>query len=199
MADSTSSDPLKIAVIDNRDSFVFNLVRYLEELGCECTIFQNTIECEALARFDGILISPGPGDPKGAGNCLAIIEWAFSIEKPLLGVCLGHQAIAEAFGGEVGSASQLLHGETSTVEHDGVGLFADIPNHFTATRYHSLAVRSIPAVLNVTATSDDGEIMGLEHRSAKIFGVQFHPESVLTEHGHHLLGNWLEVVAQAEN
>lgn len=189
------SDPLKIAVIDNRDSFVFNLVRYLEELGCQCTIFENTIECEALEGFDGILLSPGPGDPKGAGNCLAIIEWAHSISRPLLGVCLGHQAIAEAFGGEVGSATQLLHGETSTVDHGGVGLFDGIPNQFTATRYHSLAVKSLPDVLKVTATSDDGEIMGIEHRSAKIFGVQFHPESVLTEHGHHLLGNWLRCVA----
>lgn len=190
------SDPLKIAVIDNRDSFVFNLVRYLEELGSHCTLFENTVECEALARFDGILLSPGPGDPKGAGNCLAIVDWSYSNSIPLLGVCLGHQVIAEAFGGEVANATQLLHGETSKVEHDGVGLFDGIPNHFIATRYHSLAVRSMPEILKVTARSDDGEIMGLEHRGAKIFGVQFHPESVLTEHGHHLLGNWLKVVAK---
>ena len=190
---------LKIAVIDNRDSFVFNLVRYLEELGCECTIFENKVACEALASFDGILISPGPGDPKGAGNCLAIVDWAALTGKPLLGVCLGHQVIAEAFGGEVGSANRLLHGETSKVEHDGRGLFDGIPNDFTATRYHSLGIREIPKVLKVTARSEDGEIMGIEHESAKIFGVQFHPESVLTEHGHHLLGNWLKEVARTKS
>lgn len=192
-------NPLQIAVIDNRDSFVFNLVRYLEELGATCTVFDNSTKADALADFDGVMISPGPGNPESAGNSLAIIDWAFKNLKPLLGVCLGHQAIAEYFGGEVARASHLIHGETSDVSHDGQGIFIGIPTPFRATRYHSLSVREMPDPLITTARSDDGEIMGLMHESAPIHGVQFHPESILTEHGHQLLQNWLELAGMGWN
>ena len=188
-------ESLRIAVIDNRDSFVFNLVRYLEELGAECTLFENSVEITALADFDGVMLSPGPGRPEDAGNSIAIIEWAESKGKPLIGICLGHQAIASAFGGEVGSAGRLIHGSTSEITHDGDGLFHKIPQGFKATRYHSLAVTKVPSVLRATAHSEDGEVMALRHESAPIVGVQFHPESVLTEHGHAILKNWLETLA----
>lgn len=181
-----------IAVIDNRDSFVFNLVRYLEELGAECTVFANEIEPERLAEFDGVMISPGPGAPKDAGNSVAIINWAFAQKMPLIGICLGMQAIAAAFGGSVVRAERLIHGGTSKIDHDGVGIFEGIPQHFNATRYHSLAVANLPPTLVVTAHSDDGEVMALRHESEEIVGVQFHPEAVLTEHGHQLLQNWLK-------
>ena len=181
-----------IAVIDNRDSFVFNLVRYLEELGAECTVFANEIEPERLAEFDGVMISPGPGAPKDAGNSVAIIDWAFAQKMPLIGICLGMQAIAAAFGGSVVRAERLIHGGTSKIDHDGVGIFEGIPQHFNATRYHSLAVADLPPTLVVTAHSDDGEVMALRHESEEIVGVQFHPEAVLTEHGHQLLQNWLK-------
>jgi len=181
-----------IAVIDNRDSFVFNLVRYLEELGAECTIFANEIEPERLAEFDGVMISPGPGTPKDAGNSVAIIDWAFAQKTPLIGICLGMQAIAAAFGGSVVRAERLIHGGTSKIDHDGVGIFEGIPQCFNATRYHSLAVTDLPPFLIVTAHSDDGEVMALRHESEEIVGVQFHPEAVLTEHGHQLLQNWLK-------
>ncbi len=186
----------RIAVIDNRDSFVFNLVRYLEELGGECTVFSNEVEPERLADFDGVMISPGPGAPKDAGNSLAIIEWAYEQRIPLIGVCLGLQAIATAFGGSVVRAQSLIHGGTSKIDHDGDGLFSGIPNGFTATRYHSLAVTDLPPTLIVTARSEDGEVMALRHESASLVGVQFHPEAVLTEHGHHLLRNWLESLGE---
>ena len=188
-------ESLRIAVIDNRDSFVFNVVRYLEELGAECTVFENSIPPTVLADFDGVMVSPGPGRPEDAGNSIAIIEWAESEGKPLIGICLGHQAIASAFGGEVGSAERLIHGSTSQITHDGEGLFHEIPQGFKATRYHSLAVTRIPETLSVTARSEDGEVMALKHKSAPIVGVQFHPESVLTEHGHAILKNWLESFA----
>ncbi|MFM8841269.1 MAG: anthranilate synthase component II [Actinomycetota bacterium] len=181
-----------IAVIDNRDSFVFNLVRYLEELGAECTVFANEIEPERLAEFDGVMISPGPGAPKDAGNSVAIIDWSFAQKMPLIGICLGMQAIAAAFGGSVVRAERLIHGGTSKIDHDGVGIFEGIPQHFNATRYHSLAVADLPPTLVVTAHSDDGEVMALRHESEEIVGVQFHPEAVLTEHGHQLLQNWLK-------
>lgn len=189
---SKTTSPLRIAVIDNRDSFVFNLVRYLEELGCECTVFENSVESAALTGFDGVLISPGPGRPEQAGNSISIVTWAQREGIPLIGVCLGHQAIACAFGGEVGGAERLIHGATSSIRHDGEGLFHGVPQDFTATRYHSLAVRKMPPALIATAHSDDGEVMALRHRSAPILGVQFHPESVLTEHGHTILRNWLD-------
>ncbi len=187
-----ASNRLRIAVIDNRDSFVFNLVRYLEELGAQCSVFENSTSPMVLEAYDGVMISPGPGNPSTAGNSLEIIDWAYRNSKPLLGVCLGHQAIAEYFGGEVSGAARLIHGETSQVEHSGEGIFQGIPTPFRATRYHSLSVRKMPDQLITTARSDDGEIMGLMHESAPIHGVQFHPESVLTEHGHQLLQNWLD-------
>ena len=186
----------RIAVIDNRDSFVFNLVRYLEELGGECTVFGNEVEPEALAEFDGVMISPGPGAPKDAGNSVAIIGWALAQKTPLIGVCLGLQAIATAFGGSVVRAQKLIHGGTSKIDHDGVGIFEGIPQGFKATRYHSLAVSDLPPTLITTAHSEDGEVMALRHVSAEIVGVQFHPEAVLTEHGHQLLRNWLESLAK---
>lgn len=185
---------LKIAVVDNRDSFVFNLIRYLEELGAECIRFENDVEPDALEDFDGVMVSPGPGSPQDAGTSMAIIEWAYRKKRPLLGVCLGHQAIAASFGGTVDGAKQLVHGSTSTIHHEGAGIFEGIPQDFKATRYHSLAISNVPSVLKVTATSDDGEVMAIHHESAPIIGVQFHPESVLTEHGHALLRNWLEQI-----
>ena len=148
-----------------------------------------------LARFDGVMISPGPGRPEDAGNSIEIIQWARHEQKPLLGVCLGHQAIADAFGGAVGPAERLIHGATSTIEHDGVGLFQDVPQGFKATRYHSLAVTRMPADLIITARSDDGEVMALRDEGSLIVGVQFHPESILTEHGHLILRNWLASLA----
>lgn len=185
----------RIAVIDNRDSFVFNLIRYLEELGAECTRFDNDVEPSDLETFDGVMISPGPGSPKDAGTSLAIIDWAYQNERALLGVCLGHQAIAESFGGEVANAKQLIHGARSTIHHDESGIFLGIPQDFQATRYHSLAITRVPSVLKVSATSDDGEVMAIRHESAPIVGVQFHPESVLSEHGHALLKNWLDQIS----
>ncbi len=187
---------LQVAVIDNRDSFVFNLVRYLEELGAECSVLENSTPPSALAKFDAVMISPGPGNPSTAGNSLEIIDWAYKSSKPLLGVCLGHQAIAEYFGGKVAGAKRLIHGETSEVEHSSQGIFVGIPTPFRATRYHSLSVREMPDHLVTTARSEDGEVMGLMHKSAPIHGVQFHPESVLTEHGYQLLQNWLDSIAQ---
>jgi para-aminobenzoate synthetase component 2 len=185
---------LRIAVIDNRDSFVFNLIRYLEELGAQCTRFENDLSPDVLEGFDGVMVSPGPGSPKDAGTSMAIIEWAYQKKKPLLGVCLGHQAIAECFGGKVSNAKQLIHGAISKINHDEDGIFQGIPQDFQATRYHSLAITSMPSELQVTATSEDGEVMAIKHESAPIVGLQFHPESVLTEHGHALLKNWLDQI-----
>ncbi|MCB0916128.1 MAG: aminodeoxychorismate/anthranilate synthase component II [Actinobacteria bacterium] len=182
-----------ILVVDNYDSFVFNLVQYLAQLGAECTVVRNDeIDPGDAAGYDGVLLSPGPGAPADAGICIELIR-AMGGSVPILGVCLGHQAIAEAFGGRVGRAPELLHGKTSLVHHDGSGVFAGLPDPFTATRYHSLAVErdSLPGELLVTATTDSGVIMGLRHRDLAIEGVQFHPESVLTEGGHRMLANWL--------
>ena len=198
MPGPSRSRPLHIAVIDNRDSFVFNLVRYLQELGAHTTVFDNQVDDAALHSFDGVMISPGPGDPASAGNSMKIIDWSYRNQMPLLGVCLGHQAIAEHFGGVVSRATRLLHGETSQITHEGSGIFTGLPSPFTATRYHSLSIRSLPEDLIVTARSEDGEVMGIEHRSANIHGVQFHPESVLTEHGHQLLKNWLDSIPISE-
>ncbi len=182
-----------ILVVDNYDSFVFNLVQYLGQLGAECTVVRNdqVIPAEA-ARFDGVLLSPGPGAPAQAGVCIPMVQQMGSV-VPILGVCLGHQAIAEAFGGDVIRAPELLHGKTSEVHHNGTGVFEGLPSPFTATRYHSLAVAAatLPDELEVTATTDSGVIMGLRHRELDIEGVQFHPESVLTEGGHRMLANWL--------
>jgi para-aminobenzoate synthetase component 2 len=185
----------RILVVDNYDSFVFNLVQYLEQLGAECIVRRNdeitTDEVAGLA-VDGILLSPGPGTPAGAGVTEDMIRWGES-RVPVFGVCLGHQAIAEVYGGVVDRAEELLHGRTSQVHHDGSGVFAGLPDPFTATRYHSLAVvdGTVPDTLEVTARTEGGVIMGLRHREHPVEGVQFHPESVLTQGGHRMLANWL--------
>jgi para-aminobenzoate synthetase component 2 len=185
----------KILVVDNYDSFVFNLVQYLQQLGAEVVVKRNDeVNAESINGFDGVLLSPGPGTPEDAGACVEIVNAAIEKQKPLLGVCLGHQAIGAALGGKVSRAPELLHGKTSQVQHKNEGVFKDLKSPFRATRYHSLAIEtpSVPKELLVTATTDTGVIMGVKHKSAPIEGVQFHPESVLTEGGHRLLANWLE-------
>ena len=185
----------RILVVDNYDSFVFNLVQYLQQLGAEVVVKRNDeVNAESINGFDGVLLSPGPGTPEDAGACIEIVNAAIEKHKPLLGVCLGHQAIGAALGGKVSRAPELLHGKTSQVQHNNEGVFKDLKSPFRATRYHSLAIEtpSVPDELLVTATTDTGVIMGVKHKSAPIEGVQFHPESVLTEGGHRLLANWLE-------
>jgi para-aminobenzoate synthetase component 2 len=185
----------KILVVDNYDSFVFNLVQYLQQLGAEVVVKRNDeVNVESINDFDGVLLSPGPGTPEDAGACIEIVNAAIEKQKPLLGVCLGHQAIGAALGGKVSRAPELLHGKTSQVQHKNEGVFKDLKSPFRATRYHSLAIEtpSVPEELIVTATTESGVIMGVKHKSAPIEGVQFHPESVLTEGGHRLLANWLE-------
>ena len=185
----------KILVVDNYDSFVFNLVQYLQQLGAEVVVKRNDeVNAESINGFDGVLLSPGPGTPEDAGACIEIVNAAIEKQKPLLGVCLGHQAIGAALGGKVSRAPELLHGKTSQVKHKNEGVFKDLKSPFRATRYHSLAIEtpSVPEELLVTATTESGVIMGVKHKSAPIEGVQFHPESVLTEGGHRLLANWLE-------
>jgi para-aminobenzoate synthetase component 2 len=185
----------KILVVDNYDSFVFNLVQYLQQLGAEVVVKRNDeVNAESINGFDGVLLSPGPGTPEDAGACIEIVNAAIEKQKPLLGVCLGHQAIGAALGGTVSRAPELLHGKTSQVQHKNEGVFKDLKSPFRATRYHSLAIEtpSVPEDLFVTATTESGVIMGVKHKSAPIEGVQFHPESVLTEGGHRLLANWLE-------
>ena len=184
----------RILVIDNYDSFVFNLVQYLAQLGAECTVVRNDeVAASEAARYDGVLISPGPGTPDKAGVSIAMIQYCAENSIPLFGVCLGHQAIGEAFGATVSRAPELLHGKTSQVIHNATGVLAKIPSPFTATRYHSLAVErgTVPDVLEVTGATESGVVMSLRHKSLPIEGVQFHPESVLTEHGHAMLANWL--------
>jgi para-aminobenzoate synthetase component 2 len=185
----------KILVVDNYDSFVFNLVQYLQQLGAEVVVKRNDeVNADSIKGFDGVLLSPGPGTPEDAGACIEIVNAAIEKHKPLLGVCLGHQAIGAALGGKVSRAPELLHGKTSQVQHKNEGVFKDLKSPFRATRYHSLAIEtpSVPEELIVTATTESGVIMGVKHKSAPIEGVQFHPESVLTEGGHRLLANWLE-------
>ena len=185
----------KILVVDNYDSFVFNLVQYLQQLGAEVVVKRNDeVNAESINDFDGVLLSPGPGTPEDAGACIEIVNAAIGKQKPLLGVCLGHQAIGAALGGKVSRAPELLHGKTSQVQHNNEGVFKDLKSPFRATRYHSLAIEtpSVPEELLVTATTESGVIMGVKHKSAPIEGVQFHPESVLTEGGHRLVANWLE-------
>ncbi len=180
-------------MIDNYDSFVFNLVQYLAQLGAEVTVKRNRdVTLEEAISYDGILISPGPGTPQDAGVCLEIVQGAHG-RVPIFGVCLGHQVIAEAFGGVISRAPELLHGKTSQISHSGKNVMSTLPDNFTATRYHSLALDpdTVPDVLDVTAVSETGVIMGLKHTSLPIEGVQFHPESVLTEGGHEMLANWL--------
>ena len=190
-----------ILVIDNYDSFTYNLVHYLEELGADTLVRRNDAlgadEALALAP-DGVLLSPGPCTPDEAGICLDLLARA-PAELPILGVCLGHQAIGQAFGGEVVRAASLMHGKTSPVRHDGSGVFTGVPDGFTAARYHSLAVRreTLPTALRVTAWTEDGEIMGLAHVERPIHGVQFHPESIATPDGKRLLANFLALAGGA--
>jgi len=184
----------KILVVDNYDSFVFNLVQYLQQLGAECTVVRNdAVTAQEASKFDGVLISPGPGTPEKAGISVEMIKYCAQHSIPLFGVCLGHQAIGVAFGATVSRAPELLHGKTSLVYHQQEGVLADIPSPFTATRYHSLCVEkdSVPNTLRVTGSTDSGLVMSMEHTTLPIQGVQFHPESVLTEHGHQMLANWL--------
>ena len=186
-----------ILVVDNYDSFTWNLVHYLAELGAETHVVRNddltATEAWAL-KPEAILLSPGPCTPNEAGICLAILDTA-PLDMPIFGVCLGHQAMGQAFGGEVIRAKALMHGKTSPIEHEGRSVFTGLPSPFTATRYHSLAVRreTLPDMLEVTAWTADGEIMGLAHKTRPIHGVQFHPESIATEHGHDLLANFLDL------
>jgi anthranilate synthase component II len=189
----------RILVLDNYDSFVYNLVQELGELGASPVVFRNdAIDVDGIRAQnpDAVLISPGPGRPEDGGVSLAAIR-ELAGEIPLLGVCLGHQCIGEVFGGEVVAAPHLMHGKTSEIHHDGQGIFSGLPNPFVATRYHSLVVSpdSVPKELEVSATSSDGVIMGLRHRTLAIEGVQFHPESVLTVSGPALLGNFLAQLA----
>jgi para-aminobenzoate synthetase component 2 len=184
----------RILVIDNYDSFVFNLVQYLQQLGAECTVVRNDeVEASEAGKYDGVLISPGPGTPDKAGASIAMINYCAEKSIPLFGVCLGHQAIGEAFGATVSRAPELLHGKTSQVIHNGAGVLTNLPSPFTATRYHSLAVErdTVPAVLEITGSTESGVVMSMRHTTLPIEGVQFHPESVLTEHGHLMLANWL--------
>jgi len=186
-----------ILVIDNYDSFTYNLVHYLNELGAETVVHRNdaiSVE-EALGlRPEAVLLSPGPCTPNEAGICLGLVGQAPE-SLPILGVCLGHQSIGQAFGGAVVRARALMHGKTSLIHHNNTGVFAGLKNPFTATRYHSLSVEDgdLPQVLEVTARTEDGEIMGVQHRTRPIHGVQFHPESIATECGHQLLGNFLDL------
>jgi para-aminobenzoate synthetase component 2 len=185
----------KILVVDNYDSFVFNIVQYLQQLGAEVVVKRNDeVTANSINEFDGVLLSPGPGTPEDAGACIEIVNAAIEKQKPLLGVCLGHQAIGAALGGKVSRAPELLHGKTSQVQHKNEGVFKDLKSPFRATRYHSLAIETpnFPNDLTITATTESGVIMGVKHKTAPLEGVQFHPESVLTEGGHHLLANWLE-------
>ena len=184
-----------LLMIDNYDSFTYNLVQYFGELGEDVRVFRNdAITLSELAKLDParIVISPGPGTPAQAGISLSVIR-EFAGKIPLLGVCLGHQSIGEAFGGKVVHARKLMHGKVSPVHHHNVGVFRGLPNPVTCTRYHSLAVEreTLPDCLEVTAWTDDGEIMGLRHKTLDVEGVQFHPESILTEHGHDMLKNFL--------
>ena len=185
---------VRILVVDNYDSFVFNLVQYLSQLGAEVTVRRNDdVTPDEARQFDGVLLSPGPGTPEEAGVCMDIVRECAG-DVPIFGVCLGHQAIAAAYGATVERAPELLHGKTSPVEHGGVGVLAGLPSPFVATRYHSLAVdpATVPDELVVTGTTPGGVIMAIRHRDLSVEGVQFHPESVLTEGGYAMLANWLD-------
>lgn len=192
----------RILVVDNYDSFVYTIVGYLQQLGAETTVVRNdeVPPSSEFADYDGILVSPGPGAPKDAGATLEVIEACAERATPMLGVCLGHQALGEVFGGVVTHAAELMHGKTSAVSHGSAGVFAGLPTPFTATRYHSLAVvrETIADELTITAQTANGIVMGLQHRDLPLHGVQFHPEAVLTEGGHLLLANWLAVTGDAE-
>jgi anthranilate synthase/aminodeoxychorismate synthase-like glutamine amidotransferase len=189
----------RVLVVDNYDSFVYNLVQYLGELGADPVVHRNdavSVEGALALQPDAILISPGPGRPGDAGISNDLIR-ARTGDVPILGVCLGHQCIGEVYGGRIVRAPELMHGKTSMVSHDGAGVLQGLPSPFEATRYHSLVVdrAALPDVLEITAETDDGTIMGLRHRELPVEGVQFHPESILTTAGHHLMANWLERAA----
>ncbi|SFD22941.1 aminodeoxychorismate/anthranilate synthase component II [Streptomyces aidingensis] len=187
----------RILVVDNYDSFVYNLVQYLYQLGADCQVLRNdavTTGHVAAGGFDGVLLSPGPGTPEDAGVCIEMVRHCAAARTPVFGVCLGMQAMAVAHGGVVGRAPELLHGKTSPVDHGGQGVFAGLPSPLTVTRYHSLAAvePTLPAEIEITARTGQ-VVMGLRHRTLPVEGVQFHPESVLTEGGHRMLANWLAV------
>jgi len=193
---------VRIAIVDNYDSFTYNLVQYLGELGAQVDVVRNdATDADSLLarRPDGVVISPGPGDPDDAGISLDVVRACARTRTPLLGVCLGHQSIGQAFGGRIVRARSLMHGKVSPISHDGRGVFRALPSPFDATRYHSLVIAedSLPPVLEVCARTPDGEIMGVRHRELPIEGVQFHPESILTEQGKPLLRNFLEACAGA--
>ena len=192
---------VKILVLDNYDSFVYTLNGYLQQLGAQTEVLRNDVVAEAelpelLSKYDAVLISPGPGTPFDAGLSVPTVKLALKSGQPIFGVCLGHQAIAEAMGATVRGAEELMHGKTSQVFHDDSLIYKDVPEPFTATRYHSLAVvaETVPEDLIVTSKTQSGVIMGLQHKSLPIYGVQFHPESVLTQGGYQMLGNWLESI-----
>ncbi|WP_405063182.1 aminodeoxychorismate/anthranilate synthase component II [Kribbella sp. NBC_01505] len=190
----------RILVVDNYDSFVYNLVQYLQQLQAETTVLRNDeVTPDQVTAYDGVLLSPGPGTPEEAGACVDIVREAGG-EVPIFGVCLGLQAIGVAYGGVVGRADELLHGKTSQVFHEGAGVLSGLPSPFTATRYHSLAIEegTVPDELQVTARTAAGVIMAVRHRDLPVEGVQFHPESVLTEGGHRMLANWLEMCGDPE-
>jgi len=194
---------MRLLMIDNYDSFTYNLVQYLGELGAEVEVHRNDAAPVAELLRDepaGVVISPGPGDPEGAGVSLEMVAACAERGLPLLGVCLGHQSIGMAFGGRIVRARSIMHGKLSEIRHDGRGVFAGVASPFTATRYHSLVIEqeSCPEELEVTARTDDGEIMGVRHRSRPIEGVQFHPESIMTGAGKALLGNFLERCAEPD-
>ncbi|MGV9616673.1 aminodeoxychorismate/anthranilate synthase component II [Nocardia xishanensis] len=194
---------MRVLVVDNYDSFVFNLVQYLGQLGADAVVWRNddpqlSDVDAAIADYDGILISPGPGTPDRAGASIDLVHACARSNTPLLGVCLGHQAIGEAFGATVTRAPELLHGKTSSVFHIGAGVLAGLPDPFTATRYHSLTVLedTLPEDIEVLGRTESGIVMAMRHRTLPIHGVQFHPESVLTQGGHRMLANWLEVCGE---
>jgi para-aminobenzoate synthetase component 2 len=187
---------VRILVIDNYDSFVYNLVHYLAQLGAQCVVRRNdAIEAGDVAAADGVLISPGPGTPERAGASMDIVRECAEQGLPLLGVCLGHQAIGAVWGATVARAPELLHGKTSVIHHNGAAVLTGLPQPFVATRYHSLTVlpETLPEELEVTGHTDSGIVMALRHRELPVYGVQFHPESVLTDGGHRLLANWLRI------
>ncbi|MEV0356100.1 aminodeoxychorismate/anthranilate synthase component II [Nocardia sp. NPDC050697] len=194
---------MRVLVVDNYDSFVFNLVQYLGQLGVEAVVWRNddpelADPAGIATEYDGVLISPGPGTPDRAGVSMELVRACADAATPLLGVCLGHQAIGAVFGGTVTRAPELLHGKTSEVFHVGAGVLAGLPDPFTATRYHSLTVleETLPPEIEVLGRTESGIVMAMRHRTLPIHGVQFHPESVLTQGGHRMLANWLEVCGQ---
>jgi para-aminobenzoate synthetase component 2 len=196
---------VRILVLDNYDSFVYTLNGYLQQLGAETEVIRNDAVTEAelpelLAHFDAVLISPGPGTPADAGLSIPTVKFALETNYPVFGVCLGHQAIAEAMGATVKSAPELMHGKISKINHQGSKIFSGLPQGFNATRYHSLAVvqDTVPSDLKITGSTDSGVIMSLEHTSKPIYGVQFHPESVMTEGGYQMLANWLATLGQTD-